>query len=147
MAGGTINIDDKIATVLGERATFAFSDWGTNSLCYNGFTVIDENTQQDVKSLLTVYVPDEATVIQSSAKTYCENLSYLDHEDWRLPSQKELMQLYVNGFGYSFPGLSGGVFWSSTTYSANLAGSWYVDVVGGSTSASTGGSYSIMCVR
>jgi len=64
---------------------------------------------------------------------------------WRLPTQKELMQAYIDG---SFWNLSqpSYVFWSATEASATTA--WYVSLLNGYTNSSTKTSgYQVRCVR
>ncbi len=70
---------------------------------------------------------------------------------WRLPTQKELLQLYVNGI--SRLTLAGGDlnknFWSSTASSAELQRVWYVNLATGSSGSFTrdSASQAVICVK
>ena len=64
---------------------------------------------------------------------------------WRLPTQKELMQAYIDGsyFNLSQPSLN---FWSATQYSSTNA--WYVALSNGNTNVvNMGNTYNVRCVR
>ena len=71
--------------------------------------------------------------------------------DWYLPSQKELMQAYLDGMynqaGSTFT--STGNFWSSAEYSGSAASAWYVSLYRGNTGSNdkTSTSNSVRCVR
>ncbi len=64
---------------------------------------------------------------------------------WRLPTQKELMQAYIDGSCFNLTNPSNN-FWSVTEYSATDA--WRVNLIGGGTnySTKTNASY-VRCVR
>ena len=49
---------------------------------------------------------------------YCSNSSASNRDDWRLPTQKELLQAYINGIAYKVSELSlvVGQYWSATSY-------------------------------
>jgi hypothetical protein len=86
-----------------------------------------------------------------SAISYCDNLNYGGYSDWRLPTQKELMQAYVDGIwsqrGPSKLSLMSYV-WSGTTVSYSTPAAWMVYINYGSIAASnkTSNGYAI-CVR
>jgi hypothetical protein len=64
---------------------------------------------------------------------------------WRLPTQKELMQAYIDGsyFNLTNPAT---IFWSATQYISSLA--WYVNFGSGFTySTSVGSTVPVRCVR
>jgi len=69
--------------------------------------------------------------------------------DWYLPSQKELMQAYMDGiYNQNATFATTSLFWSSTELSFYSAGAWLVDLAGGDTSGSTKtDSYTVRCVR
>ena len=82
----------------------------------------------------------------SGNETGCEDLG---DGNWRLPHQKELMQVYING---SWKNLSnpGDYFWSATTQSYATHNAWYAALDHGYTRYSnktTAGSYYARCVR
>ena len=90
-----------------------------------------------------------------SANEFCLNLG-LDADndavletDWRLPSQKELQQAYINGSANNLPSVVGGFyFWSATENSGNAGEAWYVSLAYGY--AYTNGKdniYHVCCVR
>ncbi len=88
--------------------------------------------------------------------TLCENLAYGGYTDWRVPTQKELMQAYTNGiWSKRTPlNLDLGVFfyWSSTTVSTSiaLANAWVVYLDSGATSnlnIKASGLARVSCVR
>ncbi|MFH0891398.1 MAG: DUF1566 domain-containing protein [Candidatus Falkowbacteria bacterium] len=74
---------------------------------------------------------------KGKAIEHCENLLLdangdgVDENDWRLPTQKELMQAYLDGSNTNLPN-SGHFFWSATESSYALADmAWYVDLGSG----------------
>jgi len=84
-------------------------------------------------------------VKKTSSKTGCESLG----GGWRLPHQKELMQVYIDG---SWGNLSnpGYYFWSATTRSLSTQQAWYVYLGYGYTSyngKTYGADYRVRCVR
>ena len=87
-----------------------------------------------------------------NAIAFCNGLNtavFGGKSNWYLPTQKELLQAYIDGI-YSADTAFGatGSFWSSTEASGDSTTAWYVYVVHGYTYAnakSTG--YSVRCVR
>ncbi|MCD8494074.1 MAG: DUF1566 domain-containing protein [Alphaproteobacteria bacterium] len=57
----------------------------------------------------------------NAAVTLCNNLDYLGHTDWYLPSKDELSILYSNKS--SIGGFTTGAYWSATPYNGTYA--WY----------------------
>ena len=71
------------------------------------------------------------------------------HSGWSLPTQKQLMQAYIDG---SYGNLeSAGVYrhyWSATTYSNSTTSAWYVDLSYGNTNLNTKTTtLNVRCVR
>ena len=82
----------------------------------------------------------------SGLKVGCEAIG---DGGWRLPGQKELMQVYIDG---SWGNLSsaGNLYWSATTTSAGTQLAWYVSLLSGytnNTAKTTAASYRVRCVR
>jgi hypothetical protein len=77
--------------------------------------------------------------IDGSAVDYCLDLSLdadgdgTDETDWRLPTQKELMQAYINGTANNIPNPANR-YWSSTELYNNVSRAWYVYLYYGYTS-------------
>ena len=68
---------------------------------------------------------------------------------WYLPTQAELMQVYLNGIylATSTAWVTGNTFWSSTEYQSNSSYAWYTNLYYGYTSNLTKTtSYSVRCV-
>jgi hypothetical protein len=82
-----------------------------------------------------------------SSKTGCEADI---NAGWSLPTQKQLMQAYIDGsYGNMEPALgSGRYYWSSTTNSSTTTGAWNTYLSSGYTSTNTKTiAYSVRCVR
>ena len=114
------------------------------------------NAYCDNQDPLAAYVEDNDV----SAADFCLNLQ-LDADnadsdsngatgvetDWRLPTQKELMQAYINGAANNLPN-PGHDFWSSTQRYNSQSHAWVVRLGLGVTSHSTKStSYAVRCVR
>ena len=127
-----------------------------NNYCGTGRSVAekrDENTQliwsPAISSSMTWYVANNCTgtsntcVKLTSNKTGC---AAYDDGNWRLPTQKELMQAYIDG---SYGNLSSPAgYWSSTTQSGHLGYAWFVGLSDGTTySLTKTSSYYVRCVR
>ncbi len=69
------------------------------------------------------------------ALAYCESLDLAGHEDWRLPSVRELQS--IADYGRKVPsavpvfGALSESYWSSTSYAFDSASAWYVNFFGG----------------
>lgn len=75
------------------------------------------------------------------AINYCATLDFAGRTDWYLPSQKELMQAYIDGI-YNQAGIdeasaaafvTDNYYWSSSEVSSNSARAWYVSLFVGYT--------------
>jgi len=114
------------------------------------------NAYCDNQDPLAAYVEDNDV----SAADFCLNLQ-LDADnadsdsngatgvetDWRLPTQKELMQAYINGAANNLPN-PGYDFWSSTERSNSQSNAWNVHLDHGFTHSSTKSSnHAVRCVR
>jgi len=112
----------------------------------------------------------------SDAMSYCDNLTEEGYSDWRLPSQRELMMIWLlggssnvtsgdkndTGVGSAskpvntpylyqqsgFPAVSAGLYWSATGDSSSSIRAWSVYFSDGSTLSSyKPDSFSVRCVR
>jgi len=89
-----------------------------------------------------------------SALDWCENLELAvdgtgDKTDWRLPTQKELLQAYINGAANNLPNPDH-YYWSSTEYYSSTAKAWLVYLSYGNTLNfinKTNSGYYARCVR
>ena len=148
-AGGAI-IDNEFVYIDGNDR----SNPAGNSCNFNSTGTA--NVYCDNQDPLTAYAEDNDV----SAAEFCLNLE-LDGDnadadsngvtgmetDWRLPTQKELMQAYINGAANNLPNPAT-TFWSSTENYSSQSISWYVFLYGGNTSYSTKvTNYNVRCVR
>ena len=117
-----------------------------------------------------------SAVTWSDAVSYCDNLTEEGYSDWRLPSQRELMMIWLlggnsngtkgdkndTGVGSAskpvntpyiyeqsgFPAFSAGPYWSATEISSNSSSAWYVRFSDGYTGSNNKTlSYYVRCVR
>ena len=88
-----------------------------------------------------------------TATTYCTALRLGGHEDWRVPTRKELVGLAEYGqtspaMNSAFQNVASNNYWSSTTYAGNASNAWYVDFYDGHQyTRSKSNSYYVRCVR
>ena len=67
--------------------------------------------------------------------------------DWYLPTQKQLMQAYIDGSANNLPN-AGNYFWSSSEGNTNRHNAWYVGLSNGKTSINTKSTpYYVRCIR
>ena len=127
LVSGTVKVD--LATGLW------WSDRSSNTMDDNFTLTPDNNT---------------GTPAGGSAIAFCAALSaanFAGHNDWYLPTQKQLMQAYVDGSNYNLPN-SGYYFWSSTEYYNNPAAAWLVYLTYGYTDSNAKTtSFNVRCVR
>ena len=96
------------------------------------------------------------TFTWQNALSYCENLSWAGHGDWRLPNRKELRSIVDNHDASSpvidttaFPATpSSYYFWSSSSYASLVSLAWLVGFYSGNlgSGGKSGTSYA-RCVR
>ena len=86
---------------------------------------------KDLKSGLIYYdSTPSAKMDYQKAVAYCNDLTYLDHTDWKLPGKEELKAILDLGrrsinVKRAFKNIQEGIYWSSTKDRRNEA--WYVD--------------------
>ena len=90
----------------------------------------------------------------SDAKTYCDNLTFGDHVDWRLPNRTELVSLSDYGrrdpaIDPIFTNVVSQNYWSSTAYAGGGDFAWGINFSSGSQSVyyHKSDSYYVRCVR
>ena len=91
----------------------------------------------------------------SGAIKACDALSFNGQTDWRLPTQKELMEAYTHGVRSAATtnwmteaNMSANYFWSGSSVSDNTSSAWYVHLAGDrSDNNGKGTSYQVVCVR
>jgi hypothetical protein len=83
----------------------------------------------DVSGNGSVEWPDDGVTWQE-ALNYCENLTFAEHTDWRLPNVRELQSIVDYGrYDPSIDPVFGAVsdyYWSSSTYVYGTYYAWYV---------------------
>jgi len=89
--------------------------------------------------------------LPEGSMTGCETLGAVvagNSGGWRLPSQKELMQAYING-SWGNLSLAGYDYWSATTKSNYTYYAWYTNLTNGNTYSytKTNTTLSVRCVR
>ena len=147
-------VDDATSTnkYIGEDSTWItasgspFSTTGTT--LYSGIVKVDlatglwwsdrSSSAMDDNFTLT---PDNNTGVPvgGSAIAFCAALAATNfggHNDWYLPTQKQLMQAYIDGSNYNLP-TTGNLFWSSTENYPNPASAWSVLLDFGTTASTT----------
>lgn len=141
-AGGNI-IDNEFVYIDGQDR----SNPAGNSCNFNSTGTA--NAYCDNQDPLTAYTEDNDV----SAADFCLNLSLdsngdsVAETDWRLPSQKELMQAYIDGAANNIPN-PGYYFWSSTENYLSQSNAWNVSLATGYTVGNTKSTtYAVRCVR
>ena len=90
------------------------------------------------------------TVTNGNSINFCNalnDISFGGHTDWYLPTQKQLMQAYINGSANNLPN-PGFNFWSSTELYNNTAYAWTVYLGFGTTNPNTKPTSTyVRCVR
>ena len=88
-----------------------------------------------------------------SAVSYCNDLSYAEYSDWRLPNPKELLTIVDNSKNDPaidetyFPDTPDSHFWSSSVYVAASGNAWGLDIRGKFEFFEKSGTHYVRCVR
>jgi len=103
-------------------------DWPFGNWVINGdATVIDTGT-----GLTWQQQGPDSQMNWKEALAYCENLSLAGHDDWRLPTVRELASLLdLNRYSPAsdtdtFPDMKSGCYWSSSSFADVPGDAWYV---------------------
>ena len=104
--------------------------WPNPRFLDNGDGTITDN----LTGLMWVKSPDSTTRTWTNAITYCESLTFVGYNDWRLPNVNELESLvnadapdtaaWLNTQGFS--NVQSGDYWSSSTNAYSTRSAWYV---------------------
>ena len=93
------------------------------------------------------------TLAWAAAISFCKNLNFANHTDWRLPNVKELQSIADYGrvspaIDPLFTNTQSNVYWSGTTYAGNTGSAWFVYFDDGSVYyGSKGDGYYVRAVR
>ncbi|RYZ90909.1 MAG: DUF1566 domain-containing protein [Proteobacteria bacterium] len=115
----------------------------------SNWTVGTANVHRDLTSN-SYWTPDQGTYNWEGAITYCDGLTLGGYTDWRLPTQKELLQAYIDGIWHKSVGLSitHTEFWVATTNGYNLNDAMNVQIYAGYTGTQPkSNSLAVLCVR
>jgi hypothetical protein len=96
------------------------------------------------------------TVLKKWAEAidYCENLSFANYDDWRLPNFNELHSIfdtskYNPSIKDTFINVETSIYWTSTTYALDTKMAWVLDFTGYSMTNNFNKelNYYVRCVR
>jgi len=106
---------------------------------------------RSVKPLSNEFILDDAkNITGGEAVQFCGTLNkikYADYHTWRLPTQKELMQAYVNGAAAVWQNVN--YVWSGTEFVGDSNRAWTVNMSAGDTASnrkSNNSSVYVVCV-
>lgn len=142
----TVNtLDNEFLWVEGEDAE-------TTTVACNFLSAGDANQYCDNQDPNNEFV-DPAEDDDVSAADFCLNLSLdvdgdgVAEDDWYLPTQKQLMQAYINGAVNNLPN-AGKYFWSASEFSNNDSRAWRVGLSNGLTTfTNKTGTNNVRCIR
>ena len=110
----------------------------------------EDCVQQDRITGLVWAKADATTRTWETAITYCDGLNYGTYTNWRLPTQKELMQAYTDGVWSQKDAtklnLAASYFWSSTTRSNTTTNAWNTVLNNGITASIARPTTDLSCV-
>ncbi len=123
------------------------SAWAGNFTSNGDGTVTDNNTG-------LMWRQNSSTKYWVDALSYCENLDFAGHTDWRLPNIKELISIVdltlynpVLDTAY-FTSSTSYHYWSSTTYTTFAGSAFIVNRTNGSVQGAGKNSYNyVFCLR
>ncbi len=114
----------------------------TNNFTLTGVAGVGDGTRP--------WTTGTTTATNGNAINFCNALnaiSFAGYSDWYLPTQKQLMQAYIDGSANNLP-IPDYYFWSSTEHYGNTAHAWYVYLSTGYTYTTTKvNSNYVRCVR
>lgn len=128
---------------------------GRTGLWWSDIAVLDGGTTATTTTNGFTLSADGARPTGGNAIGFCEALNSYNggagfggYTDWYLPTQKELMQAYIDGSANNITN-PGYYFWSSTEYNSNSAIAWYTNLTYGYTTTNnrTTNRYGVRCVR
>lgn len=120
---------------------------------------VDSSTQITMSANATASASNVTVTINSAlwngAVNYCDALTHNGFSDWRLPTQKELIDSYNHGIRsaassqwISESNMATNNFWSASSVSDTTVNAWYVFLAYGYTDTSVKtGYYFVACVR
>ncbi|MBC7532418.1 MAG: DUF1566 domain-containing protein [Oligoflexus sp.] len=124
----------------------SLSDSNANGTCDGSEACV----YKDLTTGLLWAKDDTSTYTWENAISYCAGLNYGSYTGWRLPTQKELTQSYINGiWAQNTPlSLSSNYYWSSSTRSNFTTNAWVVYQSLGSVNYAPNSNYfRVLCVR
>ncbi len=136
LASNTVKIDDRTGL------------WWTDAASYDGLTA-PTTTENYFTLTADGSRPTGGSAIGfcNALNTYNSNDGFGGYTDWYLPTQKELMQAYIDGAANNLPN-PGYYFWSSTQYYNDAAYAWRVTLSYGSAYTNTKATRAyVRCVR
>jgi hypothetical protein len=90
----------------------------------------------------------------NGAVAYCDGLSYNGATDWRIPTQKELMEIYAHGVRSAASAnwiteanMQNNYFWSGSSVSFSTDSAWYANLALGSYVGNKTDGFQVACVR
>lgn len=146
----TATVDNEFSYVDGDNRTTPtgnscnFNSTGTaNAFCDNQDPLSGYTEDNDVSAndfCLNLQVDGDNADADSDGATGMES-------DWRLPTQKDLMQAYINGSANNLPNVFNN-FWSSTEHDGSQSDAFFVGLGRGTTDAiAKSSTSSVRCVR
>lgn len=103
----------------------------TNSITNSAdlLTHTETSTTNRVWKKLLIRGADTGAEYWGISTSYVDNLDEYGYDDWRLPTQRELMLIWIMYRSYPALGFTESNYWSGSTNDGNLNEAWYVSFV------------------